>query len=84
LVHHFQRRRFKCDLLSIKIFSSETTESISSQFCWNDSWMTPFQNCVRWSRLPIKMATKLKIEKKGDEILIVHCCFSANQNEFKF
>jgi hypothetical protein len=23
------------------------------------------------------MATKLKIEKRGDEILIVHCCFSA-------
>jgi hypothetical protein len=23
------------------------------------------------------MATKLKIEKGGDEILIVHCCFSA-------
>jgi hypothetical protein len=22
------------------------------------------------------MATKLKIEKRGDEILIVHCCFS--------
>jgi hypothetical protein len=23
----------------------------------------PFQNCVRWSRLPTKMAAKLKIEK---------------------
>ena len=22
--------------------------------------------------------------KKGDEILIVHCCFSVNQNELKF
>jgi hypothetical protein len=30
------------------------------------------------------MAAKLKIEKRGDEILIVHCCFSANQNELKF
>ena len=28
----------------------------------------PFQYCVRWSRLPTKMAAKLKIEKKGDEI----------------
>ena len=28
----------------------------------------PFQNYVRWSRLPTKMATKLKIEKRGDEI----------------
>jgi hypothetical protein len=27
------------------------------------------------------MAAKLKIEKRGDEILIVHCCFSASQNE---
>jgi hypothetical protein len=24
------------------------------------------------------MATKLKIEKRGDEILIVHCCFSVS------
>jgi hypothetical protein len=29
------------------------------------------------------MATKLKIEKKGDEILIVHCCFSVSQNWLK-
>jgi hypothetical protein len=27
---------------------------------------------------------KLKIEKRGDEILIVHCCFSVSQNELKF
>jgi hypothetical protein len=25
-----------------------------------------------------------KIEKRGDEILIVHCCFSVSQNELKF
>ena len=31
-----------------------------------------------------KMAAKLKIEKRGDEILIVHCCFSVSQNELKF
>ena len=30
------------------------------------------QNCVRWSRLPAKMAAKLKIEKRGDEILILN------------
>ena len=48
-----------------KIFSSETTEPISTKLCWNDSWMAPFQNCVRWSRLPAKMAAKLKIEKGG-------------------
>jgi hypothetical protein len=29
------------------------------------------------------MAAKLKIEKWGDEILIVHCCFSVSQNELK-
>jgi hypothetical protein len=29
------------------------------------------------------MATKLKIEKRGDAILIVHCCFSICQNELK-
>jgi hypothetical protein len=33
---------------------------------------------------PTKMAAKLKIEKRGDEILIVHCCFSISQNELKF
>jgi hypothetical protein len=27
------------------------------------------------------VAAKLKIEKRGDEILIVHCCFSRRQNE---
>jgi hypothetical protein len=27
------------------------------------------------------MAAKLKIEKRGDEIFIVHCCFSISQNE---
>jgi hypothetical protein len=30
------------------------------------------------------MAAKLKIEKRVDEILIVHCCFSISQNELKF
>jgi hypothetical protein len=29
------------------------------------------------------MAAKLKIGKRGDEILIVHCCFSVSQNELK-
>jgi hypothetical protein len=27
------------------------------------------------------MAAKLKIEKRGDAILIVYCCFSISQNE---
>jgi hypothetical protein len=68
----------------ILINSSETTGPIWTKLWWNDHWMAPFQNCVRWSRLPTKMAAKLKIEKRGDEILIVHCCFSISQNELKF
>ena len=68
----------------ILINSSEATGPIWTKLWWNGSWMTPFQNCVRWSRLPTKMAAKLKIEKRGDEILIVHCCFSISQNELKF
>ena len=52
-----------------KIFYSETTEAISTKLCWNDSWVAPFQNCVRWSRLPTKMAANLIIEKEWDEIL---------------
>jgi hypothetical protein len=52
LVQRFQRRRFKCDLLSI---SAST-----------------------------KMAAKQKIEKKGGDILIVHCSFSIIQNELIF
>ena len=67
-----------------KIFSSETTETISTKLCWIDSWVVLFQNCVRHFRTPTKMAAKLKIEKRGDEILIVHCCFSVSQNELKF
>ena len=54
----------------ILIFSSETTGPITTKLWWNGPWMAPFQNCVRWSRLPTKMAAKLKIGKRGDEILI--------------
>jgi hypothetical protein len=68
----------------ILINSSKTTGPIWTKLWWNGPWMAPFQNCVQWSRLSTKMATKLKIEKRGDEILIVHCCFSINQNELKF
>jgi hypothetical protein len=56
----------------ILIFSSETTGPIATKLWWNGPWMAPFQKCVWWSRLPTKMAAKLKIEKRGDEILIVH------------
>jgi hypothetical protein len=68
----------------ILIFSPETTGTIATKLWWNGPWMAPFQNCVRWSRLPTKISAKIKIEKRGDEILIVHCCFSISQNELKF
>jgi hypothetical protein len=41
-------------------------------------------NVIFYQNMPTKMATQLKIEKRGDEILIVHCCFSISQNELKF
>ena len=82
LSSHFVRRR--PSTFHMLIFSSETTGPIATKLWWNGPWMAPFQNCVRWSRLPTKMAAKLKIEKRGDEILIVHCCFSVSQNELKF
>ena len=50
----------------ILINSSEATGPIWTKLWWNGPWMAPFQNCVRWSRLPTKMAAKLKIEKRGD------------------
>jgi hypothetical protein len=55
--------------------------SLPCKLWWNGPWMAPFQICV-WP--PTKMATKLKIEKRGDAILIVHCCFSICQNELKY
>ena len=44
-----------------KIFSSETTEPISTKLCWNDSWVVLFQNCVRHFRTPTKMATTAEL-----------------------
>ena len=43
-----------------KIFSSETTEPISTKLCWHDPWVVPFQNCVRQHRLLSKMAAITK------------------------
>ena len=43
-----------------EIFSSETTEPISTKLCWNDPWVVPFQNCVRQHRLVSKMAAITK------------------------
>ena len=49
----------------ILINSSEATGPIWTKLWWNGPWMAPYQHCVRWSRLPTKMAAKLKIEKRG-------------------
>ena len=43
-----------------KIFSSETTEPISTKVCWNDPWVVPFQNWVRLHRPVSKMAAITK------------------------
>ena len=43
-----------------QIFSSETTEPISTKLCWNDPWVVPFQNCVRQRRPLTKMAAITK------------------------
>ena len=43
-----------------QIFSSETTEPISTKLCWNDAWVVPIQNCVRQRRPVSKMAAFTK------------------------
>ena len=43
-----------------QIFSSETTEPISTKLCWNDPSVVPFQNCVRQRRSESKMAAITK------------------------
>jgi hypothetical protein len=40
-----------------KIFSSETTEPISTKLRWNDSWVVLFQNCVRHLRTSTNMVS---------------------------
>ena len=48
------------DEIKKKIFSSETTEPISTKLCWNDPWVVPFQICVRQHRPVSKMAAITK------------------------
>ena len=43
-----------------RIFSSETTEPISTKLCWNDPCVGPFQNCFRQRRPVSKMAAVTK------------------------
>jgi hypothetical protein len=49
------------DKIKKKIFSSETTEPISTKLCWNDPWVVLFQNCVWHFRPPIKMAATAEL-----------------------
>ena len=65
--HHFSSV-VRPSTFHILIFSSETTGPIATKLWWNGPWVAPFQICVRWSWLPTKMVTKLKIEKMRDEI----------------
>jgi hypothetical protein len=62
--HHFSFvvRPSTCHIL---IFFSETTGPIATKLWWNGRWIALLRNCVWWSRLPTKMAAKLKIEKRG-------------------
>jgi hypothetical protein len=44
--------------------------------------MSPFQKCVQWSWLPTKMATKVKIEKRGIKLKKnLLCNYWANLNQ---
>ena len=43
-----------------KIFSSETTEPISTKLRWNDPWVVPFQICVHQHRPVSQMAPMTK------------------------
>jgi hypothetical protein len=43
------------------LFSSETTEPISTKLCWNDSWVVLFQICVRHFRTLTKMAATAEL-----------------------
>jgi hypothetical protein len=44
-----------------KMFSSETTEPISTTLWWNDPCVVPFQKWVRYFRPPTNMATTAEL-----------------------
>jgi hypothetical protein len=47
-------------------------------------WMVPFQKVCPVIPTSNQDGRQAKNRKKGDAILIVHCCFSISQNEPKF
>jgi hypothetical protein len=67
----------------ILIFSSETTGPIATKFGGMVLGWPPFKMCpvIPTSNQDGRQA---KNRKRGDEILIVHCCFNVSQNELIF
>jgi hypothetical protein len=51
---------------------------------WKGAIRGPFHQSLVSISPVVSEGAKLKIEKCGDDILIVHCCFSIGQNELKF
>ena len=49
------------DAIKKKMFSSETTEAISTKLCWNDPCVVPFQNCIRPFRPPTEMTATAEL-----------------------
>jgi hypothetical protein len=79
-----------CELLS-SLFVRRPSVNISHfNLLLRNHWANCNQTLVEWSLdgplLPTSNqdGRQAKNRKKGDEILIVHCCFSINQNELKF
>ena len=84
-----------CEILS-SLFVRRPSVNISHFNLLRNHWANCNQTLVEWSLdgplpklCPVILTSnqdgrQAKSRKKGDEILIVHCCFSASQNELKF
>jgi hypothetical protein len=61
-------------------------QNMHNKLWCNGPWMTPFQLPKMCPVIPTSNqdVRQAKNRKKGDEILIVYCCFSVSQNELKF
>jgi hypothetical protein len=68
----------------ILIFSSETTGPIATKLWWNGPWMAPLPKLCPVIPTSNQDGRQAKNRRNvGDEILIVHCCFSISQNKLK-
>ena len=87
-----------CELLS-SFFVRRLSSSVNISHCnllLRNHWANCNQTLVEWSLdgplpnlCPViptsnQDGRQVKNRKRGDEILIVHCCFSVSQNELKF